>query len=428
MAIQTKQTGKDAGSFSKKTLHLIQLFFTLVGILLSVYMLVQHTRLKSGIQEGRSFCSFGKHIDCDAVNASNFSEVGGVPLATLGACFYFLLFVMSILSLPRSAGYERWQRAIAWFCLVSLSLDVVLLGVQSFVLFNFCVLCIGSYLVTGIIFVTAGLTLNRNKWSGLFDAALKKNIPSSSKIGAGGLTILLICMAVFYWAISMLPTYVRSHSQANKNADNALNQFFQDFKRLPIRRLPVKPGDGTFGNSAAKVQVVEFSDFQCPFCKKAAFTMHTLLNADAGKISFVFKNYPLDKACNDKVIYQMHQYACRLSKLAYCANERGNFWAFHDAVFLNWDTEKDLAVAPSSQNDPLETAVTSGPLKGLFTENQYKDCLKSTIAEENTSEDLHLGNDLGVNGTPSIFIDGKPVTIPLTVENLKHLIDIEDKL
>jgi len=427
---QNKQNSKDSsGQPSKKTLQIVQIILTLLGILLSVYLLVQHTRLKSGIQEGRSFCSFGKYVDCDAVNASDFSEMAGIPVASFGAIFYFLLFMMSILSYSRGPSFERWQRWIAWLCVLGLGYDFFLFGVQAFLVVTFCILCLSSYLVLAGIFMTSGLMLRREsaKRGFLYDA-LKRPLATSAKVSPGASAVLIVSLAVFVGVIGMLPSSIRIKSESYKVVNDALEQFFQKWKDLPIRKIPVKPGDGTFGNSASKIQIVEFSDFQCPFCKKAAFTIHTVLSSMGNRVFFVFKNYPLDQSCNAKVTYRMHLYACRLAQLAYCANQKGKFWPYNDAVFLNWDSEKELAEPPENGKDPVATAVTKGPLSSIFSESEYKKCLSNSAAEANIAQDIELGNTFNITGTPTIFINGKQVTIPMTVENLKRLIEIEETL
>ncbi len=430
MAIQSKQTAKDSsGQPSKKTLQVVQLVLTVLGIALSVYLLVQHTRLKSGIQEGQSFCSFGKYADCDAVNASDFAEVGGIPIASFGAVFFFLLFMGAVLSWPKGPSFERWQRYIAWLCVVGLVIDLFLFGVQTFELHTYCLLCLTSYLVTIGVFIIAGFMLNRGAgFKKLYLAALLRPLASNAKISSGASAVLIISMVAFGWAIAMLPANIRLKSESYKVVNDAVEQFFVKWRDLPIKKIPVKPGDGTFGNSASKVQIVEFSDFQCPFCKRTAFTMHTLLNSLGNRVFFVFKNYPLDNACNPKVTYQMHLYACKLAKLAYCSAQKGKFWNFHDAVFLNWDTEKELVKPPEKGNDPLSNAVTKGPLSSVFTEGEYKKCLSNPAAEASIGQDLNLGTSFGITGTPTIFINGKQVTIPMSVENLKRLIEIEETL
>jgi len=78
------------------------------------------------------------------------------------------------------------------------------------------------------------------------------------------------------------------------------------------------------GNASASVVVVEFSDFQCPFCKSAESTVKKILSDYSGKIKFVYMDFPLT---------QIHRFADRAANAARCANEQGKFWEYHDLLF-----------------------------------------------------------------------------------------------
>src|SRR5947207_352628 len=105
----------------KSKLYLIQVLSAIFGVALSLYLLVQHTRLKSGIQGSQSFCSINSYLDCDVVNASPFSELAGIPVATFGAIFYFVALLLILLS------RQKWLK---WLSIAGLVVDVALLIVQ----------------------------------------------------------------------------------------------------------------------------------------------------------------------------------------------------------------------------------------------------------------------------------------------------------
>lgn len=415
---------------SKRLLYGVQLICALLGLAVSIYLLVQHTRLKSGAQAGQSFCNLGAHMDCDAVNTSSFSEIFGIPLASLGAPFYFLILMLGIWARPRAKGFYFFQRVIAWLTLAGLLVDLFLLGVQALQLQNFCLMCLTTYVATiGVLFSSVILqATGRTESFGFLKKAFSAPLPERAPVPASAVIIITISLVCFVTVIALLPSSIRIKSSPYAMVDDATEAFFQKWKDFPIRKIPVKEGDGTFGNSGSKVQIVEFSDFQCPHCLKAAFTLHTALESFDGRIFFVFKNYPLDNNCNPKVTFQMHQYACKLARMAYCANEKGKFWPFHDAVFFKWQETENNAGATAKDRDSVLDAVKKGPFSEFFTLSEYNQCLASSSSLDNTKEDIQLGDSLMVGGTPTVFINGKPVTIPITLENLKRLIEIEEQL
>jgi protein-disulfide isomerase len=145
------------------------------------------------------------------------------------------------------------------------------------------------------------------------------------------------------------------------------------------------------GSTDAKVTVVEFSDFQCPFC--ASFFSNTLSQIkteyiDTGKIKFYYKHYPLD----------FHQNAKMASIASECAREEDKFWEYHDILLANQTSWETLA-----GNDTAKTFVSYAESLGLDS-NKFKPCLDSMKYERTVDLDLEEGTVLGVTGTPAFFI------------------------
>lgn len=405
------------------TLYYIQLGAALLGIAASLYLLIQHTRLKSGIQGSASFCALGKFSDCDVVNASQYSEIAGVSLAAFGTAFYFLLFLLGLLSSPKSPDFRKFQRLMAWLGLAGMAVDVGLFSVSIGILRNLCAVCFVTYLVTLTHWV-ATLMLARPSGAGWKESFYEGMVTrgeqgapikiASSKVWAG-----ILCFAFFVTVLAFLPTYIRSKAQSYTIVDTALEQYYAQWKDRAGRNIEISPGDATFGNPNAKVKIIEFSDFECPFCRKAAFTLHTFLKAMEGRIYFVFKNYPLDSSCNPSVPYQLHPNACLFARLGTCATKKKQFWAFHDLIFFTWGEEH--------RSGDFDTIANT--LKSVFTRDEMTACLRNEASLAAVSENIKQGNALEVKGTPAIFINGKMLSnIPVTVETLRHLVEIEEKL
>jgi protein-disulfide isomerase len=129
----------------------------------------------------------------------------------------------------------------------------------------------------------------------------------------------------------------------------------------------------------------------------------------------VFKHYPLDSSCNSKIHYPVHPNACKLATLAYCAQEKGRFWEFHDTVFFEIDRESS-----SLDWNTIKTAI-----QPIFSSEEVSACLLNEKAMQNVTEDIKVGTQVGVKGTPAVYINGKRVTIPLTLDTIKKLIELE---
>jgi protein-disulfide isomerase len=148
------------------------------------------------------------------------------------------------------------------------------------------------------------------------------------------------------------------------------------------------------GAESANVTVVEFSDFLCPFCAKASQYIKLAESGTHDSVRFVFRHFPLDKACNDRLRSNIHPGACLLAEGATCAKEQDRFWEFHDLAF---ETKSDI-----SQAVLMDIASSIG-----LDLNAFKGCLDSGRALEVVREDIAAAYDSGVQSTPTLFINGR---------------------
>ncbi|HJR84102.1 MAG TPA: DsbA family protein [Nitrososphaeraceae archaeon] len=183
----------------------------------------------------------------------------------------------------------------------------------------------------------------------------------------------------------------------------------------PITVTNITLGESpAIGSLDANLTMVEFSDFQCPFC--ASFFSNTLSQIkteyiDTGKIKFVYKHYPLG----------IHQNAKTASVASECAKEQGMFWEYHDLLLGNQTAWETL-----SGNDTSAALIKYAESIGLDT-TKFKPCLDSMRYERNVDADVQEGDLKSVTGTPSFFIgsEGNYILIEgaQPFESFKQVID-----
>lgn len=179
-------------------------------------------------------------------------------------------------------------------------------------------------------------------------------------------------------------------------------------RRLPDVRSPpvaVEPSEGTpvKGKAGAKVRVVEFADFECPYCSRAADTMKELAVRYGDRVEFSYRHFPLRS---------IHPKAQRASEIAVCAAEQGRFWEAHDALYAHQDALDE----PSAKKFVTEAGVDAARLE---------ECLASARAAARVDEDVKKGEEAGIEGTPSFFINGRAFTGNPNVSGLSQAIDEE---
>jgi protein-disulfide isomerase len=168
-------------------------------------------------------------------------------------------------------------------------------------------------------------------------------------------------------------------------------------------QIPVSGAPAT-GPSSAPITIVEFSDFQCPYCAAAIPEIHALMKAYPTQVKLIFKQYPLE----------FHPQADLAAAAAVAAQKQGKFWEMHDALFQHHD---DL-----SRN----TILTLAKVNGLDL-NRFQADLDSTAVKEAVVRDVQDGDHAGVEGTPTLFINGQRYNGPIVLSSLKPVFDAELK-
>jgi protein-disulfide isomerase len=158
------------------------------------------------------------------------------------------------------------------------------------------------------------------------------------------------------------------------------------------------------GNADAKVTIVEYSDFQCPFCSKASKTVEELEKKYGNKVKIAFKNFPLP----------FHNQAKMAAMAAECANvqDKKYFWKMHDAMFAD-QTKLD-------RDQLLATAKKIGVKVEEFTK-----CLDSNAHMAKIDQDIKEGQELAIKSTPTFFINGKLLSGALPIETFSEVIEEE---
>lgn len=170
--------------------------------------------------------------------------------------------------------------------------------------------------------------------------------------------------------------------------------------------FPVEVGNAPFaGDKDAKVVIVEFSDFQCPFCAKGADLLKKIKQKYGKKVKVAFKQFPLP----------FHNHAEQASVASLCANEQSAdyFWKMHDEMFANQETALD----------PEGLKKTAKKL-GLKTE-AFEKCLVENKYLAQVKADIEEGKKVGVKSTPTFFVNGQLVSGAQPIEVFAEIIDEE---
>ncbi len=189
----------------------------------------------------------------------------------------------------------------------------------------------------------------------------------------------------------------------------------QPLGNQPSGPVNVSADDDAFlGKENAPVTIIEFSDFQCPFCRR--FWKETLPQIkqayiDTGKVKFVYRDFPLP----------FHAGATPAAEGAECAREQDKFWQLHDAIFQEQDNQGQGTIQFTA-DDVKKWAAKIG-----LNTSKFNQCLDSGNYKQEVEKDIADGSAAGVNGTPATFINGLLVSGAQPFAAFKVIIDEELK-
>jgi protein-disulfide isomerase/Zn-finger nucleic acid-binding protein len=200
----------------------------------------------------------------------------------------------------------------------------------------------------------------------------------------------------------------------NQKSQGALAEYYDKMKQemgveilLPPYEPPKVAVDATGpskGPADAPVTIVEFSDFECPYCVRAEETVKQVLAAYPGKVRLVYRDYPLP----------MHAKAPKAAEAAHCAADQGKYWEMHDKLFAN---------AQKLEVSDLKAHAREVGLDG----GKFDQCLDSSEKAKVVESHKKAGEEVGVSGTPAFFINGRLLTGAQPLDAFKAVIDDELK-
>lgn len=175
-----------------------------------------------------------------------------------------------------------------------------------------------------------------------------------------------------------------------------------------ITAPPVTTEDITIGSDSAKVKLTEYADFQCPACAAYHPVVTQILTEYDGKVQLAYRFFPLR---------QIHQNADISARAAYAAHKQGKFREMHNLLFENQSSW-------ANEQDPRKIFEGYAKEIGLDVE-KFKTDMDSDEAKDRVADSFSQGNNIGVNSTPTFFLNNKKIELPGTYDNFKKLIENE---
>jgi protein-disulfide isomerase len=198
---------------------------------------------------------------------------------------------------------------------------------------------------------------------------------------------------------------------AETKMDEAQESFLDQMKKKyqaevafgPYRLEIATAGHPFLGTADAPVTLVEFSDFECPYCLAMYSTLKILQRDYGEKVRVVFRQFPLNG---------IHPHAQKAAEASLCANDQGKFWELHDLMFEGQDKLEVSGLESKVESLGLDLA-------------RFQNCLSDERYAAQVKEDVIAGTAVGVTGTPAIFVNGRPLLGNVPYEEIAEIVDEE---
>jgi uncharacterized membrane protein/protein-disulfide isomerase len=351
-----------------------------------------------------SFCDINTTVSCKDAYLSRYGSVGGVPVAVGGLVFFALVLLLVWASRGKSRAADSAPAYI--FSLSTLALAVVLyLAYASFfVLKQVCPLCVTTYVaVIGVFMISGGA-------SSVPLSSLPKRVVRDLGALLASPVALVVALLFVGGAASAVAFFPRPEErpvvQVQPLAQDQRTELERWWDLQPKRDMP-------YSNDGARVLLVKFNDYQCPPCRATYFAYEPIIQKykDRPKdFKYLMKHFPLDPRCNASVTNLVHPAACDAAAAGVMAERRGTFDKLTDWFFMH--------------QDQLSPSTVKGAAKDVGGIPDYDAEYEKAIQQVKT--DAATGAALGVNSTPTFFLNGRQIAA-LPPAALDALIELEIK-
>jgi len=394
----------------KKNAFLGVTILSLVAIADGLYLTFLHFRHAVGAGSKSGICDALSSSGCEIA----LGEAGlflGVPIAIIGLAGAVALFLLALHAfwVDFRVGKETSPAAnVVWLlALVSVIASLGMAGV-SLREGHFCPMCVIWYFLNVSMLVVAhqglgGTFVTRGR------AALQSAFGTYGFLGAAAFAVVLGGLFIWY-SQTLLQIQERQEAQLDELRLKVKSEIHSTTKQsIPVyENVPKKQ---SVANEEPVLRIVEFSDIECPFCRRLWENIDVFVEETKVAVSVEFVHYPLNRECNSRVQSLLHPDACHAAFASICAQEQNDFWGYTKAAFQQQES--------LGREDLIDLATARGLDVSVF-----KTCLDAPATMNRLSEDIKRAGALDVKGTPTVYVNGVKMSGALSPE-IFHMITEE---
>ena len=359
----------------------------------------------------KSWCTMSELIDCDGVARTNYSLSFGVPNSVWGTLLYLvmlmLLFVDRIQNKFKNTIFDVFKNPssyIASLALLSFAISMILAYISIQVIHKICILCFCTYVVDLLIAIIA---MKKSKWFIFSD--IKTTIVDFIDGAKNHFILFIIVLAGFVGTVYYLnDSYILS---PKLKYEREMAEFYSDQPNKYVVKGNV------LGKENAKVNIIVYSDYNCPFCRVVNIMLHKIVHEKKYSVHVEEVSYPLDTTCNHNIGVTLggHETSCMASRYALASKKQGQFWGMANVLFDEH---------PQNEEEIIEKA-KKAHLKLDY--DKLKADANSPEIEQELQNEIKKAVERNVAGTPAIEINGVLYMGASPYEEFKERIKLAEK-
>jgi protein-disulfide isomerase/uncharacterized membrane protein len=388
----------------------VALVAALAGVGLSVDLLHTH-RVANEEGSGPAWCdTLGEGVGCSSVARSSWAKVFGVPTAAWALLVYVGIAALAVAGLRRGAFVNGPGGILFWVAVGCLLFGFFLVYVMVTEVEDLCPSCLGLDAVHLVLLVSGGLAIRGRRGP---IVALRHDLTVLSQNPPLGIAVV---GGPILAGLLVLLAYPRDEGQEGFSRSDG------DVPELPdagwYEEEINTEGVPCMGPADAPLVIHEFSDYQCPYCRRAHHEMRRVARRLEGHVRFCHFHHPLDMECNPRISSPFHTEACLAASAAICAQAQGHFWEMNDRLFMNARDLDASVVMRLASSLELDT-------------DRFAGCLESESTRARIGHELAEAHEVPVTRTPTFIMNGRiiPGALPADVLEvmLRELLEHEGR-
>lgn len=358
-----------------------------------------------------SFCAVSEGVNCETVAISDYSTVFGTPVSLWAIAGYAFVAFLAFFAAVRR-GRICGPGLLLLFGVFFLAVSIWLVYVMHFLIHSLCLLCLAIDVVNVSILILAIVAVKQCGRS--MGEAIIGDVVSVVRrpVTLGTLVFVGVGLLAGAWyfgdrvvsrmidAPKAVEAVVEPEGRwADRVRASESGPSCEDPEHNHVQKQALhgasNDGHQWVGAQHPVIEIQEFTDYQCPYCRRAHMMVRKLVAREPGRVRVYHRHLPLDSACNPQIKQPLHDRACELSRIAVCAGHQGRFWEMNDFLFQHAVEIKNRKLSPVDIAKRLE-----------LDADEFDCCMANESNFEVVRRDIVEGNSLGLKGTPAFIIGG----------------------